>query len=34
MTPTGFRARFNDMNAGFIGWLRWSRDLTVVSCEV
>lgn len=34
MTPTEFRSRFNDMSAGFTSWLRWSKDVTLVSCAV
>lgn len=34
MTPSEFRSRFSDMNAGFTSWLRYSTDITVVSCAV
>lgn len=29
-----FRERFNDMDAGFVSWIRWSNSITVVSCAV
>lgn len=34
MTPDQFRARFNDMSAGFVGWTCEASGLTVVSCKV